>query len=343
MAGGGYYSKHSRPQSLAAAPAIPLLTLAASEVPLSDVIGVGDFGCAGGRNELWPMATVVGELRTRTTAPITVLHSDLPGNDWPTLFGTVFESADSYLAGQPDVFAAATGRTAFERVGPPRSLTIGWSAITLHWLSDMPVVIPDQVYSGLTPAAEAAPLRDRSRADWDSFLAHRAVELVPGGQLVLVVGASFGPGLSGAEGLFEMITDLVTRYRNEGRLSDPEADRLFYPTWNRTPEEFLEPLSERFAHTFRVHEHEMHVIDDSDAYPQFRDRDDAKGFARAYVPFVRAVTEPSFFRWLSPDRSSGDRAALVDDFYRDLQGVIETDPVMATCHWHTYAIRLERL
>jgi hypothetical protein len=64
--------------------------------------------------------------------------------------------------------------------------------------------------------------------------------------------------------------------------------------------------------------------------------------ADAYVPFVRAVTAPSFFRWIEADRSEAERAMIEDAFYDGLKRRIAAEPAKATCHWHTVGLRLRK-
>jgi hypothetical protein len=272
-------------------------------------------------------------MRVRTAAPIMVVHTDLSTNDFTTLFRTVEESAASYVAGQRDVYPFAAGRSLYGSVFPDGMLALGWTAITVHWLSAMPVVVPDQIYANLThgPAREA--LKAQSRRDWEAFLAERARELRPGGQVVVVGGASRSDGTSGAEGLFEMATAQLREMVAAGRLRRGELERIFYPTWNRTLEEFLAPFAAGpFAGALTVAEHLEHVTSDAATYPQYERDGDAAAFAEANVPFVKAVTAPAVFRWLEPDRSDAERTRIADGFYDGLKRRIAADPARATCH-----------
>jgi hypothetical protein len=54
------------------------------------------------------------------------------------------------------------------------------------------------------------------------------------------------------------------------------------------------------------------------------------------------VTERPFFRSLDADRSSADRAAVVEAFYPGLRDRIAADPATALCRWHVMALRLRR-
>lgn len=343
MEGSGYYSSHSGVQHVAAAPGFPFLKRAARQIPIAPPVVIGDFGCAGGRNELEPMRIAIAAVRKRSAVPIAVVHTDLPSNDFASLFQTIEESRDSYLTGQQQVYAYAAGRSLYGPVFPDSSLSLGWTAITVQWLSAMPCVVPDQVYANLTrgPAREA--LRAQSRRDWKTFLRERIRELRPGGQVVVVGGASRSDGLSGAEGLFTMVNEQLLAMVADGRLRRSEYEKIFYPTWNRTTQEFLEPFQDgTFAGALNVEEHVEHVTSDASTYPQYERDGDAAAFAEAYVPFVKAVTAPSFFRWLEPDRSDAERAAIEDAFYDGLKHRIADDPASATCHWHTVSLRIRK-
>jgi hypothetical protein len=347
MKGGGFYSHHSGVQHTAAAPGYPMLERAATEVPFdgSQPVVIADMGCAGGRNELEPLTLAVDALRARAAhVPVVVVHSDLPENDWASLFTTIERDEHSYLAGREGVFGYAAGRSLYGALVPDGSLHLGWTGITVHWLSEMPGVVRDAIFATFASGDDRARLRDRSRRDWLGFLDHRARELVAGGQVVVVGGMASDDGTSGAEGLFRLADDELRDLVQRGVLRTSEYDEIFYPTWNRTVGEFLEPMQGDgpFAAAFSVEEVVTDRTSDAETFPQYERDGDAEAFAAAYIGFVRAITEPSFFRWLAPDRAADDRAAVVTEFYAGLQQRIAADPASATCHWQTASLRLLR-
>jgi hypothetical protein len=70
--------------------------------------------------------------------------------------------------------------------------------------------------------------------------------------------------------------------------------------------------------------------DDGAIYWQYvRDRN-ASAFAAAYICFVKAVTEPAFFRWVEPGRSPEQKGKIIDTFYGRLEARIAADPDAAT-------------
>jgi hypothetical protein len=138
MLGHGFYNKHSHEQGKANAYALPLIPEAIAKIDLDqtgDEFRIADYGSAQGQNSLLPMKTAIAEIRKlarksgRGSRPISVTHTDLPTNDWTTLFQTVLSSPDSYLVAQNDVFCFASGTSVYDQVFPANHIAFGYSAI----------------------------------------------------------------------------------------------------------------------------------------------------------------------------------------------------------------------
>jgi hypothetical protein len=344
MEGHGYYGHHSAPQHAAASVAYPYLSEAAAEVPVptdGTPLTIGDFGCAGGANEMEPMALAIDVVRDRSAAtPIEVAHTDLPQNDFGPLF-ELLSGPDGYPAGRDGVYPFVIGRTLYGPLLPDRQLHVGWSGITLHWLSEVPAITTEDVYPNLVRGAARDALRQRAASDWHVFLTERGRELVDDGELVLVAGASQPDGASGAEALFRLIREVLDTMVADGQVRPSERAKIFYPTWNRTPEEWLAPVQGALADTYELVAHRLDASDDSTTYPQYRRDGDATAFAAAYVQFVRAVTEHPFFRWLEPDRDEASRSTVTEGFYDRLQAALCEHPEVAAV-WHVMSLRLRR-
>jgi hypothetical protein len=150
MEGHGVYNRSSRVQAAGLSPAVPLLEQAAKSVPLPagpDPILLVDYGSSEGHNSLGPLTTAIGVLRERLgpERAISVVHTDLPDNDFTALFRTLAADPNSYLRGNSEVFALAVGRSFYEQILPAGSVTLAWSSWAIQWLSRLPAVIPDQV------------------------------------------------------------------------------------------------------------------------------------------------------------------------------------------------------
>ena len=347
----GYDGATSRPRHVAATAGYPLIEHAAFEVPLPlpemtpVPVTIADYGCADGSGEMEPMSRAIDGLRRRDPGvPIQIVHTDLPQNDFTSLFELLAEPERSYLTGRSEVYPMVVGEPRYGPLLPAGTLLLGWTAITVHWLSEVPGTIHSAVFANLADRDDHARLAARSAADWERFLAERARELVPNGQLVVVAAASDDSGASGAEGLFQLVTDQLDDMTARGALSRSERDAIFFPTYNRTSAEFLAPMrtGAALADRLEVVEHQRHAIDDSTTHPQWVRHHDGAAFAETYLPFIRSVTEPSLFRWLAPERTEAARGQVVEAFYSGLKRRIERDPERATCRWRTVSLRIRR-
>ena len=130
MEGKGFYNRHSRPQRSAVAFGLPLLEHAVGAVSRPDsgeVLQVADYGVAGGNNSMEPMRTIIDGARRRSSEDlaVSVFHTDLPTNDFDTLF-TLLASPDSYLQGTSNVFAYAGANRSTSGSSPiPTSTSAG--------------------------------------------------------------------------------------------------------------------------------------------------------------------------------------------------------------------------
>ena len=144
MEGDGGYNRSSQVQAAGLSPAVSMLESAARTVPLpagSQPIVIADYGSSQGLNSLLPLGAAVAILRGRigATRAISVVHTDLPENDFSVLFQTLNTDPNSYLQHDRAVFASAVGRSFYEQVLPSESVTLGWSSWAVQWLSRVPV------------------------------------------------------------------------------------------------------------------------------------------------------------------------------------------------------------
>jgi hypothetical protein len=349
MEAGGEYSRHSLAQHSAGGLGLPLLGRAVAGVapgvaalPAGVPVFVGDFGAAGGRNELTPMATTVEGLRSGgIRAPIVVVHTDIATNDFTTLFKTVEESPDTYLR-TPDVFAFAAGRSFYERIFPRASVLLGWSAIAVHWLSRVPEPITDHVYSAFATGSVRDAFARQSAADWDAFLTARAAELRPGGQAVVVGGMALDDGTSGAEALMTALNSAVHALVASGSITEAESRAMNVPTWNRTMADFIRPFEPDGTATvagLALLEHAAAEVPDQYLLA-YRADGDKQAFASAVTGFLRAFTEPSLFGTL--DRSALERRRAADAVYRSVEYTLATDPERYETVWKVALLRFAK-
>jgi|HubBroStandDraft_3_1064219.scaffolds.fasta_scaffold487199_1 hypothetical protein len=183
MEGQGAYNRHSHRQVAGGALAVPLLERAAHAVdpgPDDRPLLIADYGSSQGRNSLRPMRAAIAVLRERFGAerPICVTHTDLPDNDFSTLFQTLQANPDSYLRDQPNVFSSAVGLSFYESVLPPAQVS-RWSSFAAMWLSRIPAYIPGHFWDQRATGAVREEFDAQAAIDWRIFLSLRARELRP--------------------------------------------------------------------------------------------------------------------------------------------------------------------
>jgi hypothetical protein len=346
MAGDGLYNEHSQPQHVAGGDGVPLLVRASHAVPLlgeRDVVAV-DYGSSQGRNSLVPMGAVVEQLRRRlgAAAPISIFHTDLPSNDFAALFTTLAADPQSYLCNAANVFAYATGRSFYEQLFPAEHVAIGWSSITVHWLSSVPTPLREHIFSPLGDARERAAYAGHAAEDWQLFLGHRLEELQQDGQLVVVGSGADESGQSGAEGLMELANDALREMVAEGTLSREAYEQMVVPTYYRTLSEFIAPLG-RSTPTGSFELEECSETDLADPlWASYRQSGDVAEYATGVADFLRAFSEPSLFAGIAAEHSSQATAALADEFYGRVRDAVAKQPAMAKCTWRLVLLRLAK-
>ena len=134
MEGSGYYNRNSNLQEAGIRLALPLLEAAAGSVPTDGPVHaplvIADYGCSQGRNSMHPMALAIDRLRSRVGAdrPIEVIHTDLPSNDFASLFAALHDESVSYLANRPGSNRPRTGRKSSPPDRPRWRPAPSWSA-----------------------------------------------------------------------------------------------------------------------------------------------------------------------------------------------------------------------
>jgi hypothetical protein len=347
MKGHGFYNEHSLPQQNADSLGLPLLERAVGEMTMpqgAEPAAVADFGAAQGRNSLEPMRLVVEKLRqrTRVSTPILLIHTDLPQNDFSSLFALVEDSPESYLRSVENVFALGAGKSFYERIFPDGFLSLGWTAISVHWLSKVPCNIPDHVYAQRAGQRVRKAYAEQAGEDWQHFLAHRARELQPGGELIVVAVTTDDTGTIGGESLMDLTNEPLLTMVDADLIRPEEYRRMNMPAYHRTMEEFTEPLrSGALTEDLILKEGSRAEFSDQ-LWPEYEQRGDANAYAASYTEFMRAFTEAPLFAGLDADRTPADRERLADEYFKRMRSLIEANPKRAKWDWHVALLRVAK-
>lgn len=342
----GFYGRHAQTQGGAAGMGIPVLLRAVATLqPTRAPLQLADLGCAQGTNALLPMGALIEALRARGPVPIGVVHTDLPTNDWSTLFRVLDSDPRSYLRHHADVYASVVGRSFYERLFPPDSLSIAWTSSALHWLSRVPGPIPDHFFVHRSADREVRDaFRRQSVSDWTTFLAHRSRELRPGGGLVWVDVLRREDDTMGAEALFDCLETALRAARDAGKITPAEYAAMVYPTWFRSLEEFRAPFAPEFTGPSggTLHLEELEPVELPDPFLEsWRTSGDAEAYGRAQSAFLQGFLEPSFQAALKtrPPEIARD---ILTSVFSDTARRIAQDPLAASPAYHLVRGRVTR-
>ena len=325
--------------------AIPYLERAAKTAPIPRraAFGVADYGSWRSRNSVLPIRSLVGTLRRRSKGmPISITHADRPDSDFNQLLVELQGSEDSYLADADHLFSYMEGRSFYERLFPPATISVGWSALAVQWLSAPAGGIPDHIWSPCASEALSRDLAERAASDWAAFLDHRAHEMRAAGRLVVLGGASDQHGQSGAEGLMEMANDSLQRMVEEQWLRAGEYERMMIPTYRRTPEEFLQPFfGQEVNEDLELEDHSLVILPDL-LHEQLEENGDLESYASVRAAQFVATFGGSLLGALDPDRSEDDRRSLSEYFTERLTQRVKDRPGDAECHWRVYQLLIAK-
>jgi SAM dependent carboxyl methyltransferase len=279
------------------------------------------------------MAAAIRALRERVgkERAIFVFHTDLPGNDFTALFQTLANDPDSYLRNDPAAFAVAVGRSYFEQILPASSVTLGWSAWAVQWLSQVPCVIPDQVQVAYSrDAASRGAFAEQAAEDWRRFLAMRSRELRSGARLVVLTMAIDDSGDFGYRPIPDVIYATLADMADGGLIRKEEFRRMVIPTVGRTRAQFTEPFAKtgRFA-DLSLGNFELFHGEDR-IWTQFEASGDAHAFGAQWAAFCRASVFPTLATSL--DGASGDArsAKFMDQLETGVTARLSAAPVRMT-------------
>jgi hypothetical protein len=299
MEGNGEYNKHAKLQAGGASLALPFLEKVIQNValdPSNSPVVIADYGSSQGKNSLIPMRCAVRSLRKRIgpDRAISVFHIDQPQNDFNSLFRVLHEERDTYTLNDPQIYPAAIGKSFYEKVLPPESVNLGWSAYALMWLSRRPTLIPDH-FIAICSRSEARNEFDLQAAkDWEAFLTLRASELRPGGRLVVALPGIAEDGSVGLEPLFNHANAVLEEMVSEGVITSRERSRMTLMNHLRPEQNLLSPF--RHGGEFSglaVEDCQRRVLADS-AWQEYECSGDGQALSASRVLFFRTAFLPSF-------------------------------------------------
>jgi hypothetical protein len=184
-------------------------------------------------------------LRSRIGAdrPIVVCHTDLPTNDFNTLFRVLDTDPDRYSSDDANVYSFAIGRSFYRRVLPPDHVHLGWSSYAAMWLSRIPTVLPDHIYFPWMKGTARAEFERQGARDWAAFLTLRALELRSGGRLLIAIPGANEEGWCGFEHIMDHANATLTDMVDDDTITADERARMVVGAWPRRRRDLLAPFA----------------------------------------------------------------------------------------------------
>src|SRR5262249_7351209 len=145
MRGAGYYSSHTIGAKTVIDAATDLVLKAAQAITFDDPatpFTIADYGCADGGTSIDLHRAVIADIRRREPKrPVALVYTDLPGNDYSVLFRRLQGQLPMDAVGLSNfhnVYPMASGTSFYRQIVPAGTLSLGFSATAMHWMSALP-------------------------------------------------------------------------------------------------------------------------------------------------------------------------------------------------------------
>ena len=224
----------------------------------------------------------------------------------------------------------------YEPMAAAGSVALATSFAASHWLSQaVRLQAPGTLWFADLEGAARAELAALARRDWARFLACRALELRPGGYLLMSTlgavpeaGEINGVAASG-RGIYRALQWVAQGMVDDGLLDQGVLDSFVFGIWFMTEAEARAPLGEdaELAAAFEVEAiwAEPAPISPADVYAD--QLDDPAAYARLYSGYTRGFSETALRQQLfDPADPKGPKAdRLAQEFYRRLEALYQAE------------------
>jgi hypothetical protein len=297
MSPGGAYDHHSEYQMRAAQSESDLTGAIAAQIVPDEKRGsvvFADYGCAQGRVSNVLLRVALERLRAaHPDFPVCVYHNDLLSNDWAGLL-TRLRDEDSYLrlAGGP-ITPLVSATSFYQPVTPRHIVDLGISFAAVQWLAAPgPAGSGSALYFDQLEGAARNEMAAQAHADWTRFLDLRARELAPGGRMVIDVMCVPDGGVAAGHDLWRAVRATCIDLAAEGLLDRDRLDDYVIPVYERSVEEARQPFDKEIGQRLQLDDFDVRAVPNP-ITDRYRSDGDAAAFARDFVGFFRAWSEPS--------------------------------------------------
>uniref|UniRef100_A0A0E0FRS8 Jasmonate O-methyltransferase n=1 Tax=Oryza nivara TaxID=4536 RepID=A0A0E0FRS8_ORYNI len=297
-----------------------LITNSAADVYLSQMperFAVADLGCSSGPNALCLAEDIIGSIgriccrSSRPPPEFSVLLNDLPTNDFNTIFFSLPEFTDRLKAaaksdewGRPMVFLSGVPGSFYGRLFPAKSVHFVCSCSSLHWLSQVPSGLLDEMnrpinkgkmyISSTSPLAVPVAYLRQFQRDFSLFLKSRAAEVFSGGRMVLAMLGRQADGYIDRRTTFlwELLSESFASLVAQGLVEEDKVDAYNVPFYAPSIGEIEEEV--RREGSFRMDYVQTYEINLSSS-------GDARRDGRTVSMAIRAIQESMLSHHFGPE------------------------------------------
>ena len=340
MRSSGYYSQRTAGAKNAIDSVLPLMKDAVKNLPETEILRFADYGAADGGTSAALWADLISSLRNAgDNRHIELLYTDLPSNDFSTLFKTMQgmegDVSNAYQVNNDNVFVHGCGTGFHRQLMASDSLSLGFSATAMHYVSEKPCEIEDHVHMVGSAPDERAQFSQRAAEDWEKILLARAAEMKLGSQFIVL---NFGIdeqgrhlGNTGGHSMFDKFTQHWRSLLSEKKITQEEFRKATFVQHYRTLEEFKAPFENHETPVMKAGlrlksartqltkcPYQMAFIEAAGAMS-------TEQFAASLIPTMRSWSETVFLSALS-SRPPVEAQAIVDEFYQSYEAEVAANP-----------------
>ena len=284
-----------------------------------------DYGAADGGTAVGLWNQVLDRLHAnQPTAHLTLIGNDLPSNDNVALAENL--ALQIPRAAKPTVLVSA--RSFYEPSVAPDTVSFGFSATAMHWLSTSPGPLNTHTHVLASNDAEALQrFNAQAMQDWTQILELRSRELKVGGRLLTVnlsrdeQGRYLGHNGGETRNVHDQLHQIWRGMADEGLISEEQYRNGTVLNFYKSPEEFMAPLKDSGSAPYR---NGLRLVDERTVYVKcpyrrrWNDDGDTSTFAAGLMATIRSWSRHSFAS------AAGDAAA--DTVFERLQQRISDAP-----------------
>ena len=329
MKGAGYYSAKTAGAKKAIDKTQKVIEKALQNISSENILKFADFGSADGgtSQEMWN--NIIKLIREKGDhRQIEILYTDLASNDFSTLFKTMQGMhGDENFAFQKNfenIYVHGCGTGFHKQLMTNNSLTLGFSATAMHYVSVRPCLIENHVHMTGANEHEKKLFRDQASRDWETILLNRSKELIQGGRFVCI---NFGIdemgrclGNTGGSIMFDNFARNWKQLKNREIITKQEFINATFTQHYRTVEEFRKPFDNKESAVSKsglvLKSCETMITDCPYKVHYLNNRNtlSSEDYAKKLIPTMRSWSETVFKNALI-NRSQDEVNKIIDMFY----------------------------